>query len=210
ILPGDSLRAYDMHGRLIYETIDQGMQVSVPLQQISPYLINAEIAIEDQNFWKNPGYDLNGIIRAAIDNLSQGHVVSGGSTITQQLIKNTIVGNHESMVRKLQEVILAPQLTNRYTKEQILTMYLNTSYYGEQAYGANAAAFTYYNLQDTPNHSAASKLDLAQAAMLAGIPSAPVGRDPFLHRVDALKRMDEVLQQMYQQGYITAKQRVQA
>jgi penicillin-binding protein 1A len=89
-------------------------------------------------------------------------------------------------------------------------MYLNTSYYGQQAYGANAAAFTYYNLQDTPKSSAASKLDLAQAAMLAGIPSAPIGRDPFLHSVDALKRMDEVLQQMYQQGYITAKQRVQA
>jgi penicillin-binding protein 1A len=210
ILPGDSLRAYDMHGRLIYEMIDQGMQVSVPLEQISPYLINAEIAIEDQNFWKNPGYDINGIIRAAIDNLNKGHVVSGGSTITQQLIKNTLVGNHESVLRKLQELILAPQVTKQYSKEQILTMYLNTSYYGEQAYGANAAAFTYYNLQDTAQGSAASQLDLAQAAMLAGIPSAPIGRDPFLHPADALKRMDEVLQQMYQQGYITAQQRVLA
>ncbi len=210
ILPGDSLRAYDMHGRLIYETIDQGMQVSVPLAQISPYLINAEIAIEDQNFWKNPGYDINGIIRAAIDNLSKGHVVSGGSTITQQLIKNTIVGNNGSVLRKLQEIIIAPQITNKYSKEQILTMYLNTSYYGEQAYGVNAAAFTYYNLQDTVKGSAASKLDLAQAAMLAGLPSAPIGRDPFLHPVEALKRMNEVLQQMYSQGYITAKQRVLA
>ena len=210
ILPGDSLRAYDIHGRMIYEAIDQGMQVSVPLTQISRHLINAEIAIEDQNFWKNPGYDLNGIIRAAIDNLSKGHVVSGGSTITQQLIKNTIVGNHESILRKLQEIILAPQITNRYTKEQILTMYLNTSYYGEQAYGANAAAFTYYNLQDTAKSSAASKLDLAQAAMLAGIPSAPIGRDPFLHPAEALKRMNEVLEQMYLQGYITAKERVLA
>jgi membrane peptidoglycan carboxypeptidase len=210
ILPGDSLRAYDMHGRLIYETIDQGMQVSVPLSQISPHLINAEIAIEDQNFWKNPGYDINGIIRAAIDNLHNGRVVSGGSTITQQLIKNTLVGNHESILRKLQELTLAPQITNRYTKEQILTMYLNTSYYGERAYGANAAAFTYYNLQDNAKGSAASQLDLAQAAMLAGIPSAPIGRDPFLHPVDALKRMDEVLQQMYQQGYITAEQRALA
>jgi penicillin-binding protein 1A len=210
VLPGDSLRAYDMHGRLIYEMIDQGMQVSVPLSQISPYLINAEIAIEDQNFWNNPGYDINGIIRAAIDNLNNGHVVSGGSTITQQLIKNTLVGSHESILRKLQELTLAPQITNRYTKEQILTMYLNTSYYGERAYGANAAAFTYYNLQDSAKGSAASQLDLAQAAMLAGIPSAPIGRDPFLHPNDALKRMDEVLQQMYQQGYITAEQRAQA
>lgn len=210
ILPGDSLRAYDMHGRLIYETVDQGMQVSVPPAQISSNLINAEVAIEDQNFWKNSGYDINGIIRAAIDNLSRGRVVSGGSTITQQLIKNTIVGNHESVLRKLQELILAPQITDQYTKQQILNMYLNTSYYGEQAYGADAAAFTYYNLQDTPQHSAASKLDLAQSAMLAGIPSAPVGRDPFLYPQSALKRMDEVLQQMQQQGYITALQRVQA
>jgi penicillin-binding protein 1A len=209
-LPGDSLRAYDMHGRLIYEMIDQGMQVSVPLSQISPHLINAEIAIEDQNFWKNPGYDIGGIIRAAIDNLNNGRVVSGGSTITQQLIKNTLVGNNESILRKLQELTLAPQITNRYTKEQILTMYLNTSYYGERAYGANAAAFTYYNLQDSAKGSAASQLDLAQAAMLAGIPSAPIGRDPFLHLTEALKRMDEVLQQMYQQGYITAEQRAQA
>src|SRR5947207_2717306 len=210
ILPGDSLRAYDMHGRLIYETIDQGMQVSVPLTHISQNLINAEIAIEDQNFWKNPGYDVNGIIRAAIDNFNRGHVVSGGSTITQQLIKNTIVGNHESVLRKFQELILAPQVTNQYSKQQILTMYLNTSYYGEQAYGADAAAFTYYNLQDTAKGSAASQLDLAQAAMLAGIPSAPIGRDPFLHPADALKRMDEVLQQMHQQGYITAQQRALA
>ena len=158
ILPGDSLRAYDMHGSLIYEAIDQGMQVSVPLTQISPNLINAEIAIEDQNFWQNPGYDINGIIRAAIDNLNKGHVVSGGSTITQQLIKNTIVGNHESVLRKLQEIILAPQVTRHYTKEQILTMYLNTSYYGEQAYGADAAAFTYYNLQDTAKGSGSLKV----------------------------------------------------
>jgi penicillin-binding protein 1A len=210
VLPGDSLRAYDTHGQLVYEAVDQGMQVSVPLKQISPNLVHAEIAIEDRSFWQNPGYDISGILRAAVDNLNSGHVVSGGSTITQQLIKNTIVGNHESVIRKLQELILAPQISHQYTKEQILTMYLNTSYYGEQAYGVDAAAFTYYNLQDTPQGSAASKLDLAQAAMLAGIPSAPVGRDPFLHPAEALQRMNDVLQQMYDQGYINANQRVQA
>ena len=142
-------------------------------------------------------------MRAALSNLTRAHIVSGGSTITQQLIKNAIVGNQESTVRKLQEIILAPSVTRQYSKEQILSMYLNTTYYGEQAYGADAAAFTYFNLKDTPNATAASQLDIAQAAMLAGIPSAPIGRDPFLHPKAAQVRVQEVLQQMQVQGYIT-------
>ncbi|HZS75068.1 MAG TPA: transglycosylase domain-containing protein [Ktedonobacteraceae bacterium] len=210
ILPKDSLKMYDMHGTMIYQMTDQGLQTTVPLSQISPNLIHAEIAIEDQNFWNNPGYDITGIIRAAIDDLSRGHIVSGGSTITQQLIKNAIVGNQDTALRKLQEIILAPQITRRYTKEQILTMYLNTIYYGEQAYGADAAAFMYFNLHDTPQHSAASQLDIAQAAMLAGIPSSPVARDPYLHPVSGYTRMREVLHQMYVLGYITEQQQSDA
>src|SRR6266704_3680580 len=90
-----------------------------------------------------------------------------------QLIKNAIVGNQDTILRKLEEIILAPQISRYYTKQQILSMYLNTIYYGEQAYGADAAAFTYFDLQDTANSIAASQLDIAQAAMLAGIPSSP-------------------------------------
>ena len=204
VIPQDSLRAYDSKGRLLYQQIDQGMQTSVSLSRISQHLADAEIAIEDQNFWKNPGYDITGIVRAAIDDLVTKRVVSGGSTITQQLIKNAIVGNRETMIRKFQELILAPEVTRRYTKEQILNMYLNTAYYGEQAYGAEAAAFKYFNLQTTSQATAASQLDIAQSAMLAGIPSSPIARDPFLHPQAALNRMQEVLQQMYLQGYITA------
>ncbi len=203
ILPKDSLKMYDSHGTLIYQAIDQGLQTTVPLSKISPNLAHAEIAIEDQYFYTNPGYDITGIVRAALSNLTNGRVVSGGSTITQQLIKNAIVGNQESVVRKLQEIILAPSVTRQYTKEQILSMYLNTTYYGEQAYGADAAAFTYFNLKDTPKATAASQLDIAQAAMLAGIPSAPIGRDPFLFPKSAASRVQEVLQQMQVQGYIT-------
>ena len=210
MLPGDSLRLYDMHGQLIYEATDQGLQISVPLSQISLNMKNAQVAIEDQNFWKNPGYDITGIIRAAMDDLTSGRVVSGGSTITQQLIKNTLVGNKETMLRKLQEIILAPDVTRYYTKEQILDMYLNTTYYGEQSYGVEAAAQTYYGLQDTPKAMAASQLDIAQSAMLAGIVSSPSAHDPYLHPHAALNRMQEVLQQMYLQGYITATQRVEA
>src|SRR5205085_6502474 len=138
-------------------------------------------ATEDQYCWDTPGFDISGIVRAALSDLASGRIVSGGSTITQQLIKNAIVGKQDTIIRKLQEIILAPQVTRRYTKQDILSMYLNTIYYGEQAYGADAAAFTYFNLQDTPTRSAASQLDIAQAAMLAGIPSSPIARDPFLH-----------------------------
>jgi membrane peptidoglycan carboxypeptidase len=210
VLPKDSLRAYDIHGQLIYEAIDQGLQVSVPLAKISRHMINAQVAIEDRSFWKNSGIDVNGIARAALENLSHGHVVSGGSTITQQLIKNAIVGNKETIARKLQELTIAPSVTQKYSKQEILNMYLNTAYYGEQAYGVEAAAFTYFDLPETLQEPAASKLDIAQSAMLAGIVDAPTAHDPFLHPQAALARMQEVLQQMYQQGYISATQRDQA
>ena len=206
ILPKDSLKMYDTHGTLIYQMIDQGLQTTVPLEQISPNLVHAEIAVEDQNFWHDPGYDITGIVRAAIDDLTNHRIVSGGSTITQQLIKNTIVGNKDTILRKLEEIILAPQITRLYSKQQILSMYLNTIYYGEQAYGAEAAAFTYFNLQDKPGHSAASQLDIAQAAMLAGIPSSPIARDPYLYPASGFSRMRDVLHQMRVQGYITIEQ----
>ena len=206
ILPKDSLKMYDKHGTMIYQMANEGLQTTVPLNEISPNLVNAEVAIEDQNFWKDPGFDITGIVRAAISDLTNGHIVAGGSTITQQLIKNAIVGNQDTIMRKLQEIIIAPQVTRYYTKQQIMSMYLNTTYYGEQAYGADAAAFTYYGLQDTPQHTAASQLDIAQAAMLAGIPSAPVGRDPYLYPHSAFLRVQEVLHQMRVQGYITFAQ----
>lgn len=206
ILPQDSLKMYDEHGTLIYQMVDQGLQTTVPLSQISQNLINAEVATEDQYFWSDPGVDITGIVRAAITDLSNGHVVSGGSTITQQLIKNNIVGNQDTIMRKLQEVILAPQVTRQYTKQQILSMYLNTTYYGEQAYGADAAAFIYFDLRDTPTRSAASQLDIAQAAMLAGIPSSPVARDPFLFPKAAAERIRQILDLMHNQGYITPLQ----
>jgi penicillin-binding protein 1A len=206
ILPGDNLKMYDDRGTLFYQMVQDGLQTTVPLSQISQNLINAEVAIEDQNFWKNAGFDITGIVRAAIADMSKGHVVAGGSTITQQLIKNALVGNQDTVYRKLQEIILAPDITRRYTKQQIMSMYLNTIYYGEQAYGADAAAFVYFNLKDTPTRSAASQLDLAQAAMLAGLPQSPIAHDPFRFPHSALARMREVLTQMQIQGYITLAQ----
>lgn len=210
ILPKDSLRMYDEHGTMLYEAVDQGLQISEPFNAISPNLVHAEIAIEDQYFWTNPGYDITGIVRAALSNLTHGHVVAGGSTITQQLIKNTIVGNEDTIIRKLEEVILAPQATRYYTKQQIMDMYLNTTYYGNMAYGAEGAAFVYFGLQDTPKATAAQQLDIAQSAMLAGIPQDPTLYNPFLHPVTTFNRMEEVLTQLRLQGYITTIQERQA
>lgn len=206
ILPGDNLKMYDDRGTLFYQMLKDGLQTTVPLSQISRYLINAEVAIEDQNFWKNAGFDITGIVRAAIADMAKGHVVAGGSTITQQLIKNALVGNQDTVFRKLQEIILAPDITRHYTKQQIMSMYLNTIYYGEQAYGADAAAFVYFDLHDTPTSSAASQMDLAQAALLAGLPQSPIAHNPFLFPHSGLTRMKEVLMQMQVQGYITRPQ----
>ena len=210
ILPKDNLKMYDKHGTMIYQMTDQGIQTTVPLSSISRNLVNAEVAIEDQYFWSNPGVDITGILRAALTDLSNGHIVSGGSTITQQLIKNAIVGNQDTALRKVQELILAPEITRYYTKQQIISMYLNTTFYSEQAYGAEAAAFTYFDLHDTPTATAASQLDIAQAAMLAGIPSNPAARDPFLHPHAAFLRVQDVLRQMRLQGYITPVQEREA
>ena len=210
ILPKDSLRMYDEHGTQIYEAVDQGLQISEPFNDISPNLVYAEIAIEDQYFWTNPGYDITGTVRAALSDLTNGRIVAGGSTITQQLIKNAILGNQEPIIRKLEEMILAPQVTRYYTKQQIMDMYLNTTYYGNQAYGAEAAAFVYFGLQDAPKATAAAQLDLAQAAMLAGIPQNPTSYNPFLHPQATFLRMEAVLTQLRLQGYITPLQERQA
>ncbi len=203
ILPKDHLRIYDKNNTQIYQMLTDGMQTSEPLDQISPHLMHAEIAIEDQYFWTNPGYDITGLVRAAVSNLASGHIVSGGSTITQQLIKNTVVGNRDTALRKLQEIILAPEVTRKYTKQDLMEMYLNTTYYGEQAYGAESAAFTYFNLHDKKDKSAASQMDIAQAATIAGIPSSPISRDPLLHPKASLQRTQDVLKQMHAQEYIT-------
>src|SRR5207248_5259302 len=102
-------------------------------------------------------------VRGYVADLYHGHMVSGGRTITKQLIKDAIVGNQDTAIRELQEIILAPDITRQFTKQQVLSMYLNTIYYGEQAYGAETAAFTYFNLKYTPTATAASQLDIAQA-----------------------------------------------
>jgi membrane peptidoglycan carboxypeptidase len=203
LLPIDNLKMYDSHGVLIDQLTDNGIHTTVTFDQIAPIMQDATVATEDKNFWSNQGVDVVGIIRALLINMEDGRVVEGGSTITQQLIKNLIVGNQPTIVRKLEEIILAPQVNNDYTKKDILTMYLNSIYYGNQAYGIDAAATVYFGLQDKPGHSAASQLDLAQSAMLAGLPSNPSFFDPLAHPQTAMKRFVTILDLMVAQRYIS-------
>jgi membrane peptidoglycan carboxypeptidase len=203
LLPLDNLKMYDSKGVLLMQMTDQGLHTTVKLDDIAPVLQNATIATEDRYFWTNQGVDLTAIIRAAIADLSRGGVVEGGSTITQQLIKNLIVGNQSTIIRKLEEVVLTPQINSLYTKRDILEMYLNSIYYGHLAYGVDAAATIYFGLEDKPGKPASMQLDLAQAAMLAGIPSNPSAYDPLLHPETSFARFQNVLSLMVTQRYIT-------
>lgn len=210
LVPRDNLKMYDSKGAMLAQLTDQGIHTGVALKDVSRDLINATVATEDKNFWQNSGVDLPRIIQAALDDIRSGHVVEGGSTITQQLIKNLIVGNETSVERKLQEIALTPQVNTYYTKSDILEMYLNSIYYGEQAYGVDAAANVYFGLEDQPNQPASAQLDLAQAAMLAGLPSSPINNDPRLHPAVAFQRFQTVLDLMMSEGYITKVQALEA
>ncbi len=210
LLPLDNLKMYDSKGVLIGQMTDQGLHTTVPLSQVSKLLQEATVATEDRNFWTNPGVDILGILRAALDDLRSGRVVEGGSTITQQLIKNLIVGNEATIIRKLEEIVLAPQINSHYSKAQILAMYLNSIYYGNQAYGIDAAASVYFGLEDTPTKRAAAQLDIAQSALLAGIPSNPSAYNPFTHPQTTFNRFETVLNLMVSQRYITRVQALDA
>lgn len=211
LLPHDNLKMYDSKGVFLGQLTDQGVHTTVPLDSIAPSVLNATIATEDKNFWTNPGVDILRILRAAIDNVQSGHVVEGGSTITQQLIKNLVVGNGTSIVRKLQEITLTPEVNKRYSKRDILQMYMNSIFYGDQAYGVDAAATLYFGLEDTPGgQPAAAKLDLAQSAMLAGLPNSPDTYSPSRHPQAAINRCQVVLDLMVNQQYITRVQAIDA
>lgn len=210
LMPLDNLKMYDRKGTMIGQLTDQGMHTTVAYNDVTQDLINATVAIEDKNFWTNPGVDIPRIIQAALDDIRSGRVVEGGSTISQQLIKNLVVGKETTIERKLAEAMLTPELNRRYTKRDIMEMYLNSIYYGEQAYGIDAAATAYFGLEDKPGRPAARQLSLAQSAMLAGLPQYPYGYDPFQHPHAAFTRFQTVLDAMVSQGYITKVQMMDA
>jgi membrane peptidoglycan carboxypeptidase len=196
VFAGDTI-VTDRKGVLLADVGNHGdHRLAVKLKDIAPVAIQATVAIEDRGFYSNPGFDISAIARAAYDNLRAGHIVSGASTITQQLAKQQFLTPDQSVQRKLKELALAYELSQAYSKDQIMELYLNKSFYGSQSYGIEAAAQGYF-------HIPASKLDLAQAAMLAGLPQAPTEWNPVLNPDAAKVRQTQVLQAMVRQNFIS-------
>lgn len=197
-----STQIFDRHGRLLYEVIDpfRGRHTPVALDDIPPYLLQATVATEDANFYRHPGVDLTAIMRALWINLQGGEVLSGGSTITQQLARNLLLSPEEraqrTLTRKLRESILAWRLARTYSRDEVLALYLNETYYGNYAYGVEAAAQAYFGKH-------VSELDLAECALLAGLPQAPSAYNPLSNLEAARQRQWVVLGLMVKQGFIS-------
>lgn len=195
---GASTMIYDKDGNLVTQI---GIRNSVPvdIKKVPDQVRNAFLAIEDPRFYQHHGISLRGIMRAAWSDLTSGSLREGGSTITQQLVRISFLSPEKTAKRKIQEVIMAFQVERRYTKDEILEMYLNNVYLGEGAYGIQAAAQTYFgkNIYD-PN------LQLEEIALLAGLPQAPSAYSPFLDPKAALARRNTVLDSMVKYNYISA------
>lgn len=196
-----SIRITDRDGRLLYEIIGEeaGRHSPVSLDEVPQTCIDATIATEDANFYRNPGVDLKAIVRAVWINLRGGEILSGGSTITQQVARNIVLGPEEAaertLTRKLRESILAWRLARAYPKDHILSLYLNQTDYGNLSFGIDAAARGYFN-------KPVGELGLAECALLAGLPQAPSLYDPLTNPEAAHDRQAVVLNLMVQHGFI--------
>ncbi len=202
---GENSFLYTNNNRLLGVVPSATNRQPLPLRKISPSLPEATVAIEDARFWQHGALDYQGIARALYQDVAHGEVVQGGSTITQELVRNLYIGNPQrTLSRKVREACLSEKLfqrlQGRYGKDarkQILSDYLNEVFYGRHAYGAQAAARTYFSKD-------ASDLTLVQAALLAGLPQAPTVFDPISNPRAALARRNEVLHAMWKNGYISA------
>jgi len=198
----ETSRIYDRNGNILYSLAnpDAGNRTQVRLDQISPHLINATIATEDARFYQNPGFDPVAIARAVFQAAREREFVSGASTITQQLVRALLLEEDErtqrTFRRKVREIILAAEISRTYSKNEILELYLNEIYYGNLAYGIEAASRAYFD-------KAAADLSLSEASLLAGLPQAPAAWDPYTAPERAIGRQSEVLSQMVAENYIT-------
>ncbi len=168
----------------------------IPIEEMPATLVRAFISSEDARFFEHQGIDLLSILRALIKNIESMDIIQGGSTITQQITKSLLLSPEKSYSRKIKEAILARRIENSLSKRDILTIYLNQIYLGHRSYGVEAAALTYFGKH-------ASELNLAESAVLAGLPKAPSAYSPIRHPLKAKKRQRYVLQRMVQRGYIT-------
>ncbi len=194
--PESASRVFSSEGELIGEFFLQ-RRIVLPYDQIPKHVRLAFVAAEDNRFFQHHGIDPIGIFRAAFANLKAGHVVQGGSTITQQVAKLMLVGNERNLFRKIREAILSRKIEHRLTKDQILGIYLNHVYLGHGAYGVQAAAEVYFAKD-------AKDLTVAEAAMLAGLPKAPTEDSPFTSFKRAKERQHYVIGQMLENRFITA------
>jgi 1A family penicillin-binding protein len=189
-------KIYSNSGQLLYKIYQQENRSIVSLSEIPNHVIQATLAIEDAEFYQHPGFSTKGIVRAVQNNLTR-RSLQGGSTITQQLIKNTLLSPEKSYIRKTKEIILALLVESYFTKDEILAMYFNQVGYGGTAYGIEAAAQMYFN-------KSVRDLNLAEAALIAGLPAAPTSYSPYGSRPEtAVTRQHEVLRRMVEEGYIS-------
>lgn len=190
-------KIYSADNKLLANLYLENRQV-VALENISPHLLHAVVSVEDERFYEHKGFDVLGIVRAALTNLKAGGVEEGASTITQQIVRNTVLSEERTDIsykRKVREAYLAYELEKVMSKDEILSMYLNTVYYGEGSYGAESASLTYFNKH-------AKDLTIAQAALLAGLPQQPSRLSPYDNMEGAIARRQWVLKKMHEQGYI--------
>ena len=198
-LVAEPTTVYDVKGNVIANFYLQNRK-SVTMEDVSPYVLKGTVDTEDLRFYKHNGVDPYGIMRAIFSNASGGS--EGASTITQQLVRNTVLSDEQfdkTIKRKVREAYIAVEMEKTYTKDQILMMYLNTIYYGQGAYGIEAASITYFNKH-------ANELTLAEAATLVGIPNSPTAYDPTVNPNDSKARRNLVLKRMLKQGDITQEE----
>ena len=207
--PSQNSVLVDVRGKYLATLSDQG-RIIVPTKDIALSMQHAIIAIEDERFYENDGVDLRGIGRALFRDLSSRRAAQGGSTITQQFVKNaTQAQSRRTVLEKIREAALAYHLTRKWSKQKILTEYLNSIYFGNGAYGIESAARTYFGRDidhlgcGKPQDRCASELMPHEAALLAGMVASPNGYDPIVNRDAATRRRDVVLAKMLEQGYLT-------
>jgi penicillin-binding protein 1A len=195
----DSSLVYGANGSLIGVLPAVENRTAVAQNEVGPWMPKATVAIEDRRFYQHGGVDPEGILRAFVADVSAGHIVQGGSTITQELVRNLYLSRDKTVQRKVVEACLAVKLARAWPKDRILTAYLNDVYYGNHAYGIQAAAETYFSVP-------ASRLTLEQSALLAGLPQAPSYFDPLHNPAAALARRNEVLSALRRSGELTDSQ----
>ncbi|HET6951287.1 MAG TPA: transglycosylase domain-containing protein [Acidimicrobiales bacterium] len=187
---------YAGDGSLLATLKDEENRQPIPLSEVPAHVVDAILAVEDAGFWIHDGYDVRGMLRAFVANVDSGGISQGGSTITQQLVKLNLLDADQTLDRKTREVVLAARLERQMTKEEILDRYLNTVYFGNHAYGIQAAAETYFGI-------GAQQLDIGQAALLAGIIRNPISYNPVRYPERAAQRRDVAIDRMVEVGWLT-------